>query len=49
MARNTVLVTGASRGIGHAIARDCQAKGMEVIGLSSKVPDKVDWTHYGVI
>ena len=48
MARNTVLVTGASRGIGHAIAKDCQAKGMEVIGLSSKVPDKVDWTHYGV-
>ena len=48
MARNTVLVTGASRGIGHAIAKDCQAKGMEVIGLSSKVPEGVDWTHYGV-
>ena len=48
MARNTVLVTGASRGIGHAIAKDCKAKGMEVIGLSSKVPDNVDWTHYGV-
>lgn len=48
MACNTVLVTGASRGIGHAIAKDCQAKGMEVIGLSSKVPDNVDWTHYGV-
>jgi short-subunit dehydrogenase len=28
MARNTVLVTGASRGIGHAIAKDCQAKGI---------------------
>ena len=48
MARNTVLVTGASRGIGHAIAKDCQAKSMEVIGLSSKVPEGVDWTHYGV-
>ena len=48
MARNTVLVTGASRGIGHAIAKDCQAKGMEVIGLSSKVPEGVDWKHYGV-
>ena len=48
MARNTVLVTGASRGIGHAIAKDCQAKGMEVIGLSSSVPDNLNWTHYGV-
>ena len=48
MARNTVLVTGASRGIGQAIGKDCQAKGIKVIGLSSKVPDKVDWTHYGV-
>ena len=48
MARNTVLVTGASRGIGHAIAKQCQQKGMEVIGLSSSVPDNLPWQHYGV-
>ena len=48
MARETVLVTGASRGIGHAIATDCKAKGMEVIGLSSKDPGGLDWPHYPV-
>tara|TARA_B110000977_G_scaffold200633_1_gene291902 strand:+ start:3214 stop:3930 length:717 start_codon:yes stop_codon:yes gene_type:complete len=48
MAKNTVLVTGASRGIGHAIASRCIADGYEVIGLSSQASDAMPWQHYGV-
>ena len=48
MAKNTVLVTGASRGIGHGIARRCMADGYEVIGLSSQPSDAMPWQHYGV-
>lgn len=48
MAKNTVLVTGASRGIGHAIASRCMADGYEVIGLSSQASDDMPWQHYGV-
>ena len=48
MAKNTVLVTGASRGIGHAIASRCIADGYEVIGLSSQATDAMPWQHYGV-
>ena len=48
MAKNTVLVTGASRGIGHAIASRCIADGYEVIGLSSQASDAMTWQHYGV-
>ena len=48
MAKNTVLVTGASRGIGHAIASRCIADGYKVIGLSSQASDAMPWQHYGV-
>ena len=48
MSKNTVLVTGASRGIGHAIATRCQQDGLEVIGVSTTANDSFGWTHYGV-
>jgi 3-oxoacyl-[acyl-carrier protein] reductase len=48
MSKNTVLVTGASRGIGHAIATRCQQDGLEVIGISTIADDSFGWTHYGV-
>ncbi len=48
MSKNTVLVTGASRGIGHAIATRCQQDGLEVIGISTTANDSFGWTHYGV-
>ena len=48
MAQQTVLVTGASRGIGKAIAQRCLEDGLEVIGLSTSARDDLPWTHYGV-
>jgi len=48
MARQTVLVTGASRGIGKAIAQRCLEDGLEVIGLSTTARDDLPWTHYAV-
>jgi len=48
MAKHTVLVTGASRGIGKAIAARCLDDGLEVIGLSTTANDDQPWTHYGV-
>ena len=48
MAQQTVLVTGASRGIGKAIAQRCLEDGLEVIGLSTTACGDLPWTHYGV-
>ena len=48
MARKTVLVTGASRGIGKATALRCLEDGLEVIGLSTTARDDLPWPHYGV-
>ena len=48
MARKTVLVTGASRGIGKATALRCLEDGLEVIGLSTTARDDLPWTHYGL-
>ena len=41
-------MTGASRGIGRAIALRCLEDGLEVIGLSTSARDDLPWTHYGV-
>ena len=48
MAQKTVLVTGASRGIGKATALRCLKDGLEVIGLSTTARDDLPWPHYGV-
>ena len=48
MAKHTVLVTGASRGIGKAIATRCLEDGLEVIGLSTTAREDLPWAHYGV-
>ncbi len=48
MAQQTALVTGASRGIGKAIAQRCLEDGLEVVGLSTTARDDLPWTHYGV-
>ena len=48
MSRKTVLVTGASRGIGKATALRCLEDGLEVIGLSTTARDDLPWPHYGV-
>lgn len=41
-AGQTALVTGASRGIGRAIAKALVAEGMQVVG-TSRDPDSADW------
>lgn len=48
MARNTLLVTGVSRGIGKAIAARAAADGYEVIGLSRSSAPEFEGTHYAV-
>ena len=48
MGKQTVLVTGASRGIGKAIAERWLDDGLEVIGLSTSASDDLPWRHYGV-
>ena len=48
MARKTVLVTGASSGIGRATALRCLEDGREVIGLSTTARDDLPWPPYGV-
>ena len=48
MAQQTVLVTGASRGIGKAVAQRCLEDGLEVIGLSTTARADLPWVHYGV-
>ena len=48
MGKNTVLITGTSRGIGLDIALECYKKGYEVIGLSSKKVTDTKWKHYDV-
>ncbi|MGF1649347.1 MAG: SDR family NAD(P)-dependent oxidoreductase [Hyphomicrobiaceae bacterium] len=45
MARQTVLVTGVSRGIGQAIAAHLSASGYEVIGLSRTRPEGFAGRH----
>jgi len=44
MGRETVLVTGASRGIGRAVAERCLADGYRVIGLS-RSETEAPWEH----
>ncbi len=49
MARETVLVTGVSRGIGKAIAADLSGRGYAVVGLSRSAPaDGFDGIHRAV-
>lgn len=42
----TVLVSGASSGIGKALALDLQNKGYQVIGLSRKIPKDITFPYY---
>ncbi|MEM7178219.1 MAG: SDR family NAD(P)-dependent oxidoreductase [Pseudomonadota bacterium] len=46
MGRETVLITGVSRGIGKAMALRAAREGYEVVGLSRSRPDGFDGHHY---
>ncbi|MCR9256745.1 MAG: SDR family oxidoreductase [Alphaproteobacteria bacterium] len=48
MARNTILITGVSRGIGKALATRAAADGYEVIGISRSPAADFPGTHYAV-
>ncbi|MEL6621314.1 MAG: SDR family oxidoreductase [Pseudomonadota bacterium] len=48
MGRETVLVTGVSRGIGSAIAARCSVDGFATIGLSRTPPETFHGEHYAV-
>ncbi len=48
MARNTILITGVSRGIGKAIAARATADGFDVIGISRSALPDFDGTHYAL-
>ena len=48
MSRETILVTGVSRGIGKAIATRAAADGHEVIGISRGTAPDFGGTHYAL-
>ncbi|MGF1502829.1 MAG: SDR family NAD(P)-dependent oxidoreductase [Paracoccaceae bacterium] len=48
MSRGTVLITGASRGIGRAMVARAAAEGYEVVGVSRARPDGFEGIHYPV-
>ena len=48
MGRETILVTGVSRGIGKAIAARASADGFEVVGISRSAAPDFDGTHYAL-
>lgn len=46
MARDTVLITGASRGIGKALAARAAGEGYEVVGISRSPAEGFPGTHH---
>lgn len=48
MGRETVLITGVSRGIGKAIAARCAAEGYEVLGVSRTAPEGFPGRHVAI-